>query len=176
MDRVPLIDENATAEIAALSREIRGARGGQLHVFYRALLHSPDLAAAWFEFNSVVRFRTTLDDRTRELAIMRVAALTGCEYVWKVHEAQYAAPAGLTPPEIAALREGSASAAFNARERALLSYVEAMTTDVAVPDGVFAEIKRQLDDRTIVEVSVLAGAYNMQTRVLRALGIEDWKA
>ena len=175
MDRVPLIDENATAEIAALARKIRGARGGQLHVFYRALLHSPGLAAGWFEFNNAVRFGTTLDDRTRELVIMRVAALTGCDYVWKVHEAQYAIPAGLTLPEIAALREGSRSAAFNASDRALLAYVEAMTRDVAVPDGVFAEVKRHFDDRTIVEVTVLVGAYNMQTRVLRALGIEDWK-
>lgn len=176
MDRVPLIDENATAEIAALARKIRGARGGQLHVFYRALLHSPDLAGAWFEFNNAVRFRTTLDDRTRELVIMRVARLTGCEYVWKVHEAQYAIPAGLTPPEIAALREGSRSADFSAPERALLAWVEAMTRDVAVPDGVFVEMKRHFDDRTIVEVTVLVGAYNMQTRVLRALGIESWKA
>lgn len=176
MDRVPLIDENATAGIAALSRKIRGARGGQLHVFYRALLHSPDLAAAWFEFNNAVRFRTTLDDRTREIVIMRVAALTGCEYVWKVHEAQYAIPAGLAAKQVEALREGSPAAAFDPRERALLAYVEAMTRDVAVPDGVFAEMKRHFDDRTIVEVSVLVGAYNMQTRVLRALGIESWKA
>ena len=174
MDRVPLIDENATPEIAELSRKIRGARGGQLHVFYRALLHSPELAAGWFEFNNAVRFQSGLDARTRELVIMRVAALTGCEYVWKVHEAQYALPAGLTPPQVAALREGSRSAAFDARERALLAYVEAMTRDVAVPDGVFAEMKRHFDDRTTVEVTVLVGAYNMQTRVLRALGIESW--
>ena len=175
MDRVPLIDEDATADVAALARKIRGARRGQLHVFYRALLHSPDLAAGWFEINNTVRVRSTLDDRTRELVIMRVARLTGCEYVWKGHEAQYAAVAGLTSPEIAALREGSPSAAFDARERALLAYVEAMTRDVAVPDGIFAEMKRHFDDRTIVEVTVLVGAYNMQTRVLRALGIEDWK-
>ena len=175
MDRVPLIDENATPEIAELSRKIRGARGGQLHVFYRALLHSPELAAGWFEFNNAVRFQSGLDARTRELVIMRVAALTGCEYVWKVHEAQYALPAGLTPPQVAALREGSRSTAFGARERALLAYVEAMTRDVAVPDGVFAEMKRHFDDRTIVEITVLVGAYNMQTRVLRALGIESWK-
>jgi 4-carboxymuconolactone decarboxylase len=174
MPRVPLIDENATPEIAALAGKIRGARRGQLHVFYQALLHSPDLAAAWFEFNNAVRFKASLDDRVRELIIMRVAALTGCEYVWNVHEAQYAAAAGLTPPEVAALREGSGSAAFNAREWALLAYVEAMTRDVAVPDGVFVEMKRHFDDRTIVEVTVLVGAYNMQTRVLRALGIETW--
>jgi len=185
MDRVPLIDENATPEIAALSAKIRGARGGQLHVFYRALLHSPGLASGWFEFNNAVRFGTRLDARVRELVIMRVAAMTGCEYVWKVHEAQYAAAAGVTPQQVAALRsphtfqagttrEGSRSEVFDERERALLAYVEAMTRDVAVPEGVFTEMSRHFDDRETVEVTVLVGAYNMQTRVLRALGIESW--
>ena len=175
MDRVPLIDENATPEIAALSAKIRGARGGQLHVFYRALLHSPGLASGWFEFNNAVRFGTRLDARVRELVIMRVAALTGCEYVWKVHEAQYAAAAGVTPQQVAALRDWKKSGVFDAREQALLAYVDAMTRDVAVPDAVFAEMSRQFGDRETVEVTVLVGAYNMQTRVLRALGIESWK-
>jgi AhpD family alkylhydroperoxidase len=174
MPRVELIEEDRSPQIAELARRIRGARGGQLHVFYRALLHSPELAAAWFEFNNAVRFKAALDDRTRELVIMRVAALTGCEYVWSVHEAQYAAKAGVTPQEVAALRSGKRDA-FAPREQALLAYVEAMTRDVAVPDAVFAEMKRHFGDLGTVEVTVLVGAYNMQTRVLRALGIEHWK-
>jgi AhpD family alkylhydroperoxidase len=174
--RVPLVDPNATPEIAALVDKIRGARGGQLHVFYQALLHSPDLAAAWFEFNSAVRFHTTLDDRVRELVIMRVATLTGCEYVWKVHETKYATQAGLTPREVAALRDWRKSGAFEAREQALLAYIDAMTRDVAVPDAVFAELSRHFNARETAELTVLIGAYNMQTRVLRALGIETVKA
>jgi AhpD family alkylhydroperoxidase len=169
--RVPLVDPNATPEIAALVEKIRGARGGQLHVFYQALLHSPDLAAAWFEFNNAVRFQTTLDDRTRELVIMRVATLTGCEYVWKVHETKYAAQAGLAPQQVAALRDWRRSGGFDAREQALLAYVDAMTRDVAVPDPVFAELGRHYNTRETAELTVLIGAYNMQTRVLRALDI-----
>ena len=175
MARVPLVAEDATPEIAALAQKIRGARGGQLHVFYQALLHSPDLAAAWFEFNNAVRFKAGLADRVRELVIMRVAALTGCEYVWSVHEAQYAAKAGVTAHEVAALRSGKREA-FVAREQALIAYVDAMTRDVAVPDAVFKEMSRHFSTRETTEVTVLVGAYNMQTRVLRALGIESWKA
>ncbi len=174
MARVNLIEKLDDPETAALVARIRGARGGQLHVFYRALLHSPGLASGWFEFNNAVRFGTRLDDRSRELVIMRVAALTGCEYVWKVHEAQYAPGAGLTTQQVAALREGSWSGVFDAREQALLAYVDAMTRDVAVPDDVFAQVSRHFGDRETVEVTVLVGAYNMQTRVLRALGIETW--
>lgn len=175
MARIPLVDENATPAIAELAAKIRGARGGQLHVFYRALLHSPDLAAAWFEFNSAVRFKTLLDDRVREMAIMRVAALTGCEYVWSVHETQYAGPAGLTPQKVQALRDWPGTTVFDARERALLAYVDAMTREAAVGDALFEELAAHFDEREIAEVTVLIGAYNMQTRVLRALGIDRWE-
>ena len=105
MARVTLIDEHATPDIAALVAKIRGARGGQLHVFYRALLHTPGLASAWFDFNNAVRFRTDLDDRVRELVIMRVAVLNGADYVFRIHQSRYAEPAGVTRTEVEALRD-----------------------------------------------------------------------
>jgi AhpD family alkylhydroperoxidase len=172
MARVTLIDEHATPDIAALVAKIRGARGGQLHVFYRALLHTPGLASAWFDFNNAVRFQTGLDDRVRELVIMRVATLTGCDYVWKVHETQFAAPAGVTPQQVEALRDWRKSDVFGARERALLAYVDGMTQDVAVTDAVFDGLRQHFNERETVEVTVLIAAYNMHTRVLRALRID----
>jgi len=171
MPRISLIDENATPDIAALVAKIRGARGGQLHVFYRALLHTPGLASAWFDFNNAVRFQTGLDDRVRELVIMRVAALTGCTYVWGVHQAQYAGPAGVMPNEVEALRDWRKLDVFGARECALLAYVDAMTQDVAVADAVFNELRKHFDERATVELTVLIAAYNMHTRVLSAFDI-----
>lgn len=176
MARVALIDEDATRDIAALAAKIRGARGGRLHVFYRALLHTPGLASAWFDFNNAVRFQTGLDDRVREIVIMRVAALTDCEYVWRVHQAQYAAPAGVTPQEIEAMRVDGNPGVFGTRERALLAYVDAMTQDVAVPDDVFGNLRQHFSEREVVDVTVLIAAYNMHTRVLKALDIQPDKA
>jgi len=75
MARVTPIDERSHPELADLIGRIRGARGGRLLNFYRALLHSPPLAATWLEFNNAVRYQTGIDDRLRELAIMRVAIL-----------------------------------------------------------------------------------------------------
>jgi AhpD family alkylhydroperoxidase len=172
MARVPLIEEHASPDIAALSAKIRGARGGQLHEFYRALLHTPGLASAWFDFNNAVRFQTRLDDRIRELVIMRVAVLTGCDYVFEVHKAQYAKPAGVTPEEVEALRERSASPLFDGRDSALLAYVDAMSRDVEVADAVFRRLRGHFSDREVVELTVLTAAYNMHTRFLKALGFE----
>jgi AhpD family alkylhydroperoxidase len=176
MPRISLIDENATPAIAALAGKIRGARGGQLHVFYKALLHTPGLASAWFDFNNAVRFQTGLGDRVRELVILRVSALTGCDYVWSVHESKYAGAAGLTPKEVGALRDWRKSGVYGEKERALLAYVDAVTQDVAVADAVFDGMRNHYSEREILELTVLIGAYNMQARLLVALGINPEKA
>jgi len=176
MPRIPLIDESASPDIATLAARIRGARGGQLHEFYRALLHTPGLASAWFDFNNAVRFETGLDDRTRELIIMRVAVLTACEYVFSVHKALYVKPAGVTPNEVEGLRNVVKAAPFGGRDSALLAYVDAMTRDLEVPDSVFADLRGHFSDREVVEVTVLTAAYNMHTRFLKALGFKPDKA
>ncbi len=176
MARVPLVDEHASPDIAALAAKIRGARGGRLHEFYRALLHSPGLASAWFDFNNAVRFQTRLDDRVRELVIMRVAVLTGCDYVFEVHKAQYARPAGVTPDQVEALRKRNTPALFSGRDGALLAYVDAMTRDVEVADAAFERMRGHFSEREMVELTVLTAAYNMHTRFLRALGFEPDRA
>ena len=175
MARVTLIKEQERPDLADIVAKIRGARGGRLLHFYRALLHSPALAAAWLDFNNTVRFLTSLGDRTRELVIMRVAALTGCDYVWKVHETQYAAPAGVTPQQVEALRDWRKSGVYGEKESALLAYVDAVTQDVAVTDAVFDGMRKHFSEREILELTVLIGAYNMQTRLLRALDINPEK-
>ncbi len=172
MARVPLIDEHATPEIAALAAKIRGGRGGRLLNLYRALLNSSGLAAAWFDFNNAVRFQTAVGERLRELVIMRVAVLNGADYVFRIHKARYAEPAGVTLAEIEALRDWRSSGLFDAQERALLAYVDAMTRDVEVPEAVFESVRARFNERAIVELTVLAAAYNMHTRVLKALDID----
>ena len=66
-------------------------------------------------------------------------------------------------------------ALFSAAERAALAYADAMTKDVVVPDAVFAELRRHFDERKILELTVLIGAYNMHTRVCQAIELDPEK-
>jgi len=61
---------------------------------------------------------------------------------------------------------------FSDPERAALAYADTMTRDVEVPDAVFNELRYHFDERQIVELTVLIGSYNMNTRVLKALEID----
>lgn len=175
MARVPLLDENAGSEAAAAVAKIRGKRGGRLLNLYRALLHSPGLAAAWLDFNNAVRYETGVDERARELVIMRVAVLNRADYVFEIHKARYAEPAGVTPAEIEALRDWQRSGVFGPGDAALLAYVDAMTRDVEVSPAVFSDMRAHFRERAAVELTVLVAAYNMHTRVLRALDIDPEK-
>jgi alkylhydroperoxidase family enzyme len=172
MARIPLIEEAEHPELAELIGRIKaGRRGGLLNV-YKLLLHSPALAATWFDHNGAVRWKTTLDGRLREIVIIRIAHLNGVEYVLAQHVPGLALAEGLTITECAALAGWRASGLFDARERAALAYAEAMTLATSVPDDVFAEVRRHFDDRAIVELSVLIGTYIMHNRVMTALAID----
>jgi alkylhydroperoxidase family enzyme len=171
MARVPLIDENDPA-LATLIAKLKGARGGKLLNLYRVLLNSPTIAEAWQAFNSVIRFKSKLDQQARELAILRVAQLTGADYQFQIHATQYAPEAGITPQQLAALGGSEHSSLFQPAHRALLAYADAMTTDIEVSDAVFDRLRRHYNEAQIVELTVLIGAYNMHTRVGRALRID----
>jgi len=173
MARVPLIGEaENNAALAALIEKLKGARRGKLLNLYRVLLNSPSLAEAWQAFNSAIRFNTALDDQARELAILRVSQLNGADYQFQIHATKYAPEAGLSPQQVAALDNSEHSNLFQPAHRALLAYTDAMTLDIEVPDAVFDKLKPHYTSAQIVELTILIGAYNMHTRVGRALRID----
>ena len=171
MARVPLINEQDHPELHGLIARIRGARRGRLLNIYRLMLHSPDVAAAWLELNSALRFKTRLDGKTRELAILLVAMLNRVDYVIRAHASSYALQEGISADQVHALADWRVSEHFDARQRALLAYVEAMTREVTVEDDTYESLRQHYSDREIVELTVLTGAYNMLTRVLQALRV-----
>jgi alkylhydroperoxidase family enzyme len=172
MARVSKIEEENHPELADLIGQIRGARRGRLINVYKLLLHSPALAESWFAHNNAVRWKTELDGRLRELAIIRIGHLTRVAYIVGQHVPNLALQEGLTLEECEALKNWHTSPLFGARDRAVLAYADSMTRDIQVPDAVFAGLKPHFDERGIVELTVLIGFYNMHARVMQALEID----
>jgi 4-carboxymuconolactone decarboxylase len=172
MARVSLIEEHDHPELADLIAKIRSGRRGKLLNVYKLLLHSPPLAATWFEHVNAVRWKTQLEGRLREIVIIRVARLNGIEYVIRQHVPGLALAEGLTLQECEALADWEASGLFSERERAALAYTDAVTRGADVADAVFAEVRRHFGEREVVELTVLIGTYNMHTRVFGALRID----
>jgi alkylhydroperoxidase family enzyme len=172
MARIALIAKQDHPELAELIEKFRAGRRGRLINIYRMLLHSPALAQSWFNHSNAVRWKTSLDGRLREIVIIRLGHLTGCDYVLRQHVPALALADGLTLTECDALADWESSPLFGARERAVLAYADTMTRDIAVPDDVFAAVRQHFNDRQIVELTVLIGSSNMNARVLRALELD----
>ena len=170
--RVSLIDEKDHPELAEPIAKIKGARGGRLINIYRLMLHSPALATAWFDLNQAVRYGTQIDGQSRELAVIRVAILNQVEYVQRAHGPAYALKEGLTPDQVTALGDWQSSNLFNEQQRALLTYTDAITRELEVSDGIFAEVRKHFSERQTVDLTMLIGAYNMLTRFLKALNVD----
>jgi alkylhydroperoxidase family enzyme len=59
---------------------------------------------------------------------------------------------------------------------AVLSYTDAMTLSVTVPDDVFANLKNHFSEKDIVEITATIAAYNCVSRFLVALDVGERNA
>ena len=173
MARIPYADITGP-EAAPLAERIAAERGSVLHL-YRMLLHSPPVAAGWLGYLTAIRQRCVLPGALRELVIMRVAELNGASYEADQH-APFALREGCSQAQLDALSAWEGSNLFDARERAVLAYTDAMTRQVQVPEAVFAAVRAAFDERLLVELTATIAAYNMVSRFLEALGVHSHDA
>lgn len=172
MTRIPPIEEADHPQLAELVERIRRGRRDTFADVYRMLLHAPRLAEPWLDLFSALRWRTQLSGRLREIVIIRVAYLGEASYILAQHVPALARKEGLSQEECDALVDWEATDLFGESERAALRYVDAMTRGPGVADGTFEGLRDHFDERQLVELTVLIGAYIMHTRVLAALQID----
>ena len=173
MARIPYADPERP-EVRVLAERIRAERGGVLHL-YRMLLHSPAVAEGWLAYLTAIRHRSALPGALRELVIMRVAVLNGAPYEADQHT-PIALREGVTQEKLDALADWAGSSLFDARERAVLAYTDAMTRRIQVPDEVFSAVRAAFDDKLLVELTATVAAYNMVSRFLEALEVQSHDA
>lgn len=135
------------------------------------LAHHPALAQAYFTLNGHVLLATTLDERARELLIMRVAAVRRCGYEWAQHLFM-ARDAGLTDEEIGRIAFGPAAPFWSEIDAALLSAVDELIADGTVGDATWRVLDAHLDTQQILDVVVTVGTYDLLARLMNALRLD----
>jgi len=171
-----------TAEQVDLYREIlAGPRGqgpravqlsngaGGLAGPFNAMLYAPAVGHVLQELGAAIRFSTKLPPRIRELAILVVAQATGSGYEQASHEL-IGRDAGLTEPELDALREGENPKFADEQESAAYSAARALTVTGDLDDQEYAAAIAALGEGGLVELSTLVGYYAtlaLQLRIFR---------
>jgi alkylhydroperoxidase family enzyme len=175
MPRIPYRKEE-DPEIGDLVTAIRGRRKGKLINLDRMLLHSPPFAQGWNALLGAVRRSLELSPRIRELAICAVARLNKAEYEWYQHAPEFLA-AGGPQSQLDALADVDAATRntklFDEGERAALLLTLEMTRYVEVGNATLERARRIFGDRPLVELVGTIATYNMVSRFLVALGVDE---
>jgi 4-carboxymuconolactone decarboxylase len=134
------------------------------------LMHHPALAGPFLAYNAVLLRRPVLDPRVRELAVLRVASRTGCDYEWAQH-LRMATAAGVTTDEIDAIADGR-DAAWSPFDAAVLAAVDELVDGYRVGDATWRALAEELDERQLVELVFVVGTYTGLAMAFNSFGLE----
>ena len=167
MARLPYLEPD---QVAPEYRDML-KRNTNLH---KLLVNSPDMARAFSGMGSYIRFKSKLNPRLRELAILQVGWLEKSEYEF-THHVKIGKEFGVTDEDISAMMvetEGIQSR-LEPLARAILKGAREMTKNLEMSMETFAEIKRHLNNEEMVDLVLTIAFYNAVVRVLATMKIDN---
>lgn len=160
-------DDDVDAALAGmLPRRRRNPQGAGNAL--ATLVRHPDLTKAFMPFNVHLLFGSTLSDRLREVAILRVSELSESPYETEHHTGMGQA-AGMTLEEVEDARRGIA---LDAAEQLVLDAVAELLGQHAIGDRTWAALHEHLDDRQLMDLVFTVGTYSTLSMAFNTFGIE----
>lgn len=132
---------------------------GHLTGPFNGFLRLPALGRHWSAIGETLRFRTRLERKLFELAVLVVAAEWRCGHEWAAHSG-LARDAGLKEPVIAALQTGATPEFQDVRERVVFEFARELSRQRWVSERTYNTALEALGEEQLTEL-VHAVAYYM---------------
>ena len=134
------------------------------------LARHPDLAKAFLAFNRHLLYESTLPPRTRELLILRTAAICGNPFEREAHE-RMARREGIDDDEIERTNEGPDAPGWTPEDAALMRAADELLSTWTVGELTWRELARVLDDHQLMDAVFTVGAYALLAMGFNAFGV-----
>jgi AhpD family alkylhydroperoxidase len=157
--------------IWVLSRLAGRATGTAPPAVFTTLGRGRGLFWGWLHFAGRLMPGGRLPRRESELVILRVASLRGCDYEFQ-HHARLGLRAGLTAGDVERVRAGSTAEGWRRNEQLLLRVTEELLATRDLRDETWTELRAAYDERTVIELLLLVGHYDMLATTLMTLRLE----
>ena len=164
--RLPVDEAKAAADEAGVPDYM-----AELAIF-QVLLNHPKIASGLNDLLARMLWQGELDTRLRELAIMRIAWLTACEYEWSQHW-RVAQGLGVSADDLAGVRDWQSYKAFGPAEQAVLAATDDVVRDGTVSEESWVACKKEFgtDQATLVELVTVISAWRMVASILQSLQV-----
>lgn len=166
--RIPPLEQTFwTGELRALLDP--DATGRDIAAVYRTFAQHPALYRPRQQLSEYIRLESTLTDRVRELAILRIGYLCGSDYEWAAH-VRAGRAAGLSDSEIGRIATSSRTG-WNAADTAVLDAVDELFASDTIGDAGWSRLAAVLDQRQLIDLLITTGGYRMVSMALNTLGV-----
>lgn len=175
MSRLPelTLDQMTPAQRQVHENIASGPRGSVRGPF-APLMHAPGAADIVQQMGAYLRFKGTLPDKLRELAILVTGRFWTAQYEWYAH-LPIAIKAGLDPSIADAIASQQRPEFSEPAEEIVYDYAMALHYDHQVDDAAYKRALDLLGPEGVVELTVLCGFYTIISMTLNAfeVGIPD---
>ena len=137
---------------------------------FLALAHAPDQLDAFLSYANTLR-TAELGPRLRELLVLTVGHVTGCDYE-VAHHQSYALAAGLTPEQVAAVPQFETADVFDDFDRAIMRLAKAFSSGSVVPQEVWDDVAHKLTTRQMVQLTLTLAWYLSGALMMRLLDLD----
>jgi 4-carboxymuconolactone decarboxylase len=160
-DAVPEEQRHVWDAIVASRGSVRGP--------FAVLMHSPAVAERVAHLGTFIRFESSLDAATRELAALVTAHLLDCEYERAAHE-RLAREAGVPDATLDAVRD-KRFAAIDPAYAWVCEFARQLVVDHRVAPATFDTARERLGTRGLVELTATIGYYANIAATLNAFEV-----
>jgi 4-carboxymuconolactone decarboxylase len=143
---------------------------GRLIGPFNVVLESPDLGAAFLQFQSAEEKMTTLSERVRQVVILTVGSVWKAPYELYAHSA-VARTAGLPEEDVQALARGDVATALSEKERTAQKFTKQLAIERTISQDSFDQAKAAFGIRGIVDMVFLAGCYETVCSLLNTFAV-----
>ena len=166
MARIPYLtrDDLAPENKDLLARDIN---------LFRALAHAPEAARSFLGLAQHIRFKSRLEPRLRELAILQVGYMSSSAYEYS-HHVKIGREFGVTESDLEGLIAESQSkpSKLEPVARAVLQAAREMTAGPSISQASFARLGHFFGNAQLVELVMIIGFYIGVVRMLASLEID----
>jgi 4-carboxymuconolactone decarboxylase len=166
--RLPSIpDDKLTSRQRDLRDAIMSGPRGKLAMDgpFAAFLHAPDYGDLAQQLGAHCRFRTSIEPRLSEFAILVTARQWRSQYEWFAHS-RIAARVGVAPQTIRDLQAGRRPTKAPADERAIYDFIKQLYRTRRVSDPTYRRVHKLLGDAGLVELVGILGYYTLISMTL----------